>query len=131
LILVLQILVSPDEVDTFILTRVGLNLWPSIGFQASNPVLYQAQFWCLGGIFSVTYGSGSVKGTYCNGNVKIGSGRLFDFPYVIDFSFKFLGLTVSKQDFGLAYVSKGFDGVDGILRVLVYSSLLSANLFGF
>lgn len=48
---------------------------------------------------SVSYGSGSFSGTEYEDTVKIG------------------GLTISKQSFGVASQSQGFDGVDGIIGI--------------
>ena len=59
------------------------------------------------GTFSVTYGSGSVKGKECTDKVTVG------------------GSSVPRQSFGFASSSSGFDGVDGYASSRLYAISLT------
>ena len=60
--------------------------------------------------FSVTYGSGSVKGKECADKVIVG------------------GLSVSGQSFGSASRTTGFDGTDGYVSRRLYTGYLTSTV---
>ena len=80
--------VGSQDFPNMIVDTGSSNTW--VG--ARSPLTHPGS---CSGIFSVTYGSGSVVGTECVGKVTVG------------------GLTVPHQSIGSASSSNGFIGVDG------------------